>query len=104
MDSAPINIQAAKAQFSRLIAEVTEGKEIVLAKAGKPVAKLVPYSPPPLQKREGGFLKGQLWESPDCWEPDEDIIKMMTEGPIFPDEEDQPLAEEMATSHAVASR
>ncbi|WP_082780977.1 type II toxin-antitoxin system Phd/YefM family antitoxin [Cephaloticoccus primus] len=46
MDSAPINIQAAKAQFSRLIAEVTEGKEIVLAKAGKPVAKLVPYSPP----------------------------------------------------------
>ena len=40
---------------------------------------------PELKPRVGGFLKGQGWESPDCWEPDEELIKLMTEGPIFPE-------------------
>ena len=37
-----INIHAAKTHFSSLVAEVEAGEEIIIAKAGKPVARLVP--------------------------------------------------------------
>lgn len=37
-----VNIHAAKTQFSKLIARVQNGEEILIAKAGKPVARLVP--------------------------------------------------------------
>ena len=39
-----VNIHAAKTQFSKLIARVQNGEEIVIAKAGRPVARLVPAS------------------------------------------------------------
>jgi prevent-host-death family protein len=54
-----INIHAAKTQFSSLLAEVEAGEEIIIAKAGKPVARLMP-----LQKndfrRSFGALKGRI--------------------------------------------
>ena len=37
-----INIHAAKTQFSKLIARVQNGEEILIAKAGRPVARLIP--------------------------------------------------------------
>jgi prevent-host-death family protein len=39
-----INIQAAKTQLSRLVEEARAGKDIVLAKAGKPMVRLVPVT------------------------------------------------------------
>lgn len=39
----PVNVHDAKTHFSRLLARIAKGEEIVIAKAGKPVAKLVPY-------------------------------------------------------------
>ncbi len=38
-----VNIHEAKTHFSKLVKETTEGYEIVIAKSGKPIAKLVPY-------------------------------------------------------------
>ncbi|HTR57341.1 MAG TPA: type II toxin-antitoxin system Phd/YefM family antitoxin [Casimicrobiaceae bacterium] len=53
------NIHEAKTHLSRLIEEVSGGAEIVIAKAGKPVAKLVPIDPiRPVRKP--GFLKGKI--------------------------------------------
>lgn len=40
--SEPVNIHAAKTHFSRLVERAHAGEEIVIAKAGKPYAKLVP--------------------------------------------------------------
>ena len=40
-----VNIHAAKTQFSKLIARVQNGEEILIAKAGKPVARLIPAGP-----------------------------------------------------------
>ena len=77
------NIQEAKTHLSRLVEQAAAGEEIIIAKAGKPMAKLVPYIPPqPLRK--GGFLAGTIWESADCWEADTDLIEAMTGGPIEP--------------------
>lgn len=52
-----VNIHEAKTQFSKLIESVAHGEEIIIAKAGKPVAKLVPMQ---VQRpvRKPGALKG----------------------------------------------
>jgi prevent-host-death family protein len=53
-----INISEAKTHFSKLIERVRMGEEIVVAKAGIPVAKLVPVDAKP-KRREPGSARGQ---------------------------------------------
>jgi prevent-host-death family protein len=56
-----INIHAAKTQLSRLVDEAAAGEEIIIARAGKPIARLVPLATPrTLQLRKLGRLAGQL--------------------------------------------
>jgi len=55
--SETVNIYEAKSNLSRLVDRAAKGEEIVIAKAGKPKAKLVPYRP--VKKRsEGANLLG----------------------------------------------
>jgi prevent-host-death family protein len=54
-----VNIHEAKTNLSRLVDAVTGGAEIVIAKAGKPVAKLVPIGRGG-RVRKPGFLKGKI--------------------------------------------
>ena len=68
-----INVHEAKTQFSKLLARVSTGEEIVSAKAGKPVARLVPIT----EKRGHrplGLYKGKIWMSPDFDDPLPDEI------------------------------
>ena len=53
------NIHDAKTSFSRLVDDAIRGAEVVIAKAGKPVAKLVPFEPP-AKKRKLGILAGAV--------------------------------------------
>ena len=53
------NIHQAKTQLSRLIERVLQGEEIVIGRAGKPVARLVPYERS-VQPRQGGQWRGQV--------------------------------------------
>jgi prevent-host-death family protein len=67
-----LNIHAAKTHLSRLIEDVADGEEVVIAKAGRPVARLVPIGKAP-GKRKLGLLKGRL-QVPDNFDaplPDE---------------------------------
>ncbi len=50
-----VNIHEAKTQFSRLIERVSKGGEVIIAKAGRPVAKLVPYREPAGDRAPGGW-------------------------------------------------
>lgn len=54
-----VNIHDAKTHLSRLLEQVAGGEEIIIAKAGKAVARLVPLEAPP-KKRRLGRLKGKL--------------------------------------------
>ena len=54
-----VNIHQAKTHLSRLVEHVTRGHEIVIAKAGKPVARLVPFGNAARAKRFG-LLKGKV--------------------------------------------
>ena len=64
----PINIHEAKTHFSRLVERVEAGEELVIARAGRPVARLVPIAAR-TEPRMPGLLKGELrlaedWDSP----------------------------------------
>ena len=54
-----INIHQAKTQFSRLVERVASGEEIIIAKSGKPVARLVPYAPNRAVRRPGA-MRGKI--------------------------------------------
>ena len=59
MEPSTVNIHEAKTHLSRLVDEVCAGKEFILAKAGKPLVKLVPLKKS-MKKRKTGFLKGKI--------------------------------------------
>jgi prevent-host-death family protein len=63
-----VNIHTAKTHLSRLVNEVAAGEEIVIARAGKPVARLLPYAPR-REPRQPDLLKGQIWIAEDFDEP-----------------------------------
>jgi len=65
---AVVNVHEAKTHLSRLLARAAAGEEIVIARAGKPVAKLVPL-PAALKPRKPGLLKGQFTLPDSFFEP-----------------------------------
>jgi len=54
-----VNIHEAKTHLSRLVDEVAAGAEIIIAKAGKPMARLAPIAAP-IRKKHLGLLKGKI--------------------------------------------
>ena len=59
----PVNIHEAKTHLSRLVERVEAGEEITLARAGRPVARLVPYIAG-RKPRKLGIWKGRAWVDP----------------------------------------
>lgn len=64
-----INLYEAKTHLSSLVEEAANGEEIVIAKAGKPMARLGPVEAELKRKRKPGRLKGKIWMSDDFAEP-----------------------------------
>ena len=64
----PVNIHEAKTHLSRLVERVEAGEEITLARAGRPVAKLVPYRVR-REPRRPGIWRGQVVIGPDFDDP-----------------------------------
>ncbi len=66
--AAQFNIHEAKTHLSRLVERVEKGEEVVISRAGRPVAKLVPLARA-VDRRSRGSLKGRIaldgvWDSP----------------------------------------
>jgi prevent-host-death family protein len=59
-----VNIHEAKTHFSKLLARVSSGEEVIIAKAGKPVARLVPIVEKPA-RRKPGSAAGKVVIMPD---------------------------------------
>jgi prevent-host-death family protein len=66
--SAPVNVHDAKTHLSKLLERVAAGEEITIAKAGKPVAKLVPIDEA-RKPRVPGQDRGKVWMSDDFDDP-----------------------------------
>ena len=77
--SKPVNIHAAKTHFSRLVERAAKGEEIIIAKAGKPVARLMPLAVP-VRRRRPGLLKGKIKIAEDFDAPLPEEILRLFEG------------------------
>lgn len=70
-----VNIHEAKTQFSRLVERAERGEEIVIGRAGKPVARLVAYEPA-VERRTPGVWKGKVRLAPDFDETPPELVEM----------------------------
>ena len=70
-----MNIHQAKTNLSRLIEKTLAGEDVIIAKRGMPVAKLVAYKEK-VKPRKPGLLKGKIWISDDFNDEDEEINKL----------------------------
>jgi prevent-host-death family protein len=77
------NMHEAKTHLSRLVDDALAGEEVVIAKAGRPVAKLVPYEPP-RKPRKPGAWKGKVWMSPAFDDPIPEFEEDFYDAPIEP--------------------
>jgi prevent-host-death family protein len=59
------NVHEAKTHFSKLLERVLRGEEVVIAKAGKPVARLMPLEAADIAPRKPGKDKGKVVIQPD---------------------------------------
>ncbi len=69
------NIQHAKTHLSRLLEDAARGEEIIIAKAGRPYVRLVPYVGDDTPRKLGG-MQGQLWVSPDFDRTPDEIVDL----------------------------
>ena len=85
-----VNLYEAKTQLSALVEAAAAGEEIVIAKNGKPCARLVALPEPavkPRGKRQFGYWgrKYPDWRPPEVFpETTEEEIALWEDGPVFP--------------------
>ncbi len=68
MKTSVVTIHEAKTNLSRLIQKAAHGEEVIIARASKPVARLVPIGEIE-GERKPGALKGKLVIGPEFFEP-----------------------------------
>ena len=59
------NVHEAKTHFSKLLERVLNGEEVIIAKAGKPVARMLPFAADDVSPRVPGIDKGKVRIMPD---------------------------------------
>ncbi|MFN5163314.1 MAG: type II toxin-antitoxin system Phd/YefM family antitoxin [Cyanobacteriota bacterium] len=59
-DQRLVNVHQAKTHLSQLLQEVEHGTEVVIARAGVPIARLVAWQAPPLPVAAPGAMRGQI--------------------------------------------
>ncbi len=77
-----VNVHEAKTHFSKLLARVEAGEEIVIARNGVPVAALV-ARPPEAAVREPGLLSGRIWIADDFDDTPQEIIDAFQNSRLF---------------------
>jgi prevent-host-death family protein len=76
-----VNIHEAKTQLSRLLERVQSGEEIVIAKAGIPIARLTVYEPPRRRIAPPGAMEGEGWIADDFDAPLDDLFEAVSPSP-----------------------
>jgi len=79
-----VNVHAAKTHLSRLLERAEAGEEIVIGRAGKPIARLVPYVAE-RPARMFGRMRGEIRILPGFDEADDEIIRDFEDSVLFPE-------------------
>jgi prevent-host-death family protein len=75
-----VNMHQAKSSLSRLVERALAGEEVIIARNGRPLVKLVPVSAK-REPRVPGRGQGKIWISPDFEFTDAEIVELF-EGPV----------------------
>ncbi|MCK0509411.1 type II toxin-antitoxin system Phd/YefM family antitoxin [Aromatoleum anaerobium] len=76
-----VNIHEAKTHLSRLLEIVERGEEVVIARAGQPVARLAAYHPPRRRIAPPGSMKGLDWQMADDFDaPVDELFSCLQDG------------------------
>ena len=75
-----VNIHEAKTHLSRLLEAVERGEEVVIARAGQPIATLVAYRLPRRRIAPPGGMEGEIWMADDFDEPIDDLFDCLKKG------------------------
>jgi prevent-host-death family protein len=82
---ATVNIHEAKTHLSRLVERAAAGEEIIIARGGRPIARLMPLGAPQ-KPRAFGRMRGKIRIADDFDEPlPKDVLAAFTDGPVEPD-------------------
>ncbi|MBD3816953.1 MAG: type II toxin-antitoxin system prevent-host-death family antitoxin [Halothiobacillus sp.] len=73
-----INMHEAKTHLSALVEEALRGEDVVIARAGKPLVRLVPVALAP--KRVAGRMRGKIHLAPDFDETPQAVIDLFEQG------------------------
>ena len=75
-----VNIHEAKTHLSRLLEAVERGEEVIIARAGHPIATLTAYKPPHRKIAPPGSMEGQgFWMSDDFDDPLDELFDVFKE-------------------------
>lgn len=79
MPESVFNLYEARTDLSKLVDRASAGEEIIIAKAGRPMAKLVPFEPQRMPRKPGGW-EGKVWIADDFDAPLPDDLLAAFEG------------------------
>ncbi|MCK2095801.1 type II toxin-antitoxin system Phd/YefM family antitoxin [Thauera aromatica] len=75
-----VNIHEAKTHLSRLLESIERGEEVVIARAGRPVATLTAYRPERRRLAAPGSMKGRDWQMADDFDaPVDELFSCLQE-------------------------
>jgi len=75
-----VNIHEAKTKLSMLVEKVAQGEPFIIAKAGKPMAKVIPFTSADVKTGRVGFLSGQIEVPEDFDQMGQEVISEMFGG------------------------
>lgn len=81
MQTHVVNTHQAKSRLSELIREAEAGVDVIVARNGKPVARIVPWSPEPPARRPGAWA-GRVEGSENAVVSDDEITTMFTDSAV----------------------
>ncbi|MBC7482087.1 MAG: type II toxin-antitoxin system Phd/YefM family antitoxin [Rhizobacter sp.] len=84
VNAVQVNIYEAKTRLSELVDQASRGETVIIAKAGTPLAKLVPLSSGPKRKLVFGLMKGKISIADDFDAPLPDDVLAAFEGALKP--------------------
>jgi prevent-host-death family protein len=83
MPSLIVNTHEAKSRLSELIREAEQGHDVIVARNGQPVAKIIPW-PPPRPERSAGRWKGRVEYRGDEVGSDADVVELFDRSAAAP--------------------
>ncbi len=84
-DEVVVNVHEAKTHFSKLLRRVQSGQSVVIAKANKPIARLVPLTEAAPQERVFGAFKGWIECSPDAFDLSDEVADLFEGESLLPE-------------------